>query len=84
MKPNEKLRQFWEALKAAEIKTLPDGTKLLTLSKSAFPGEKGKNVRQILVRQCYEELAEMMIKHFQEDGHVFILNGNPGKTFLTH
>lgn len=48
MKPNEELRQFWEALKLAEIEeieigTLEDGTKqiikILTLPASAFPGE---------------------------------------------
>ena len=90
MKPNKNLRQFWKALEAAEIEekaigTLEDGTKhiikILTLPSSAFPGETEESKRRLLVRQCYEELADMMLAHFQQGGWVFVLNGNPGKTF---
>lgn len=35
------------------------------------------------MRQCYEEMAEIMLDHFRQKGRVFVLNGNPGKTFLT-
>lgn len=65
---------------------MEDGTKqvikILTLSASAFPGEAKKSKRRLLVRQCYEELADIMLSHFQEKGRVFVLNGNPGKIFL--
>ena len=91
MKPNKNLRQFWKPLEAAEIEekaigTLEDGTKqiikILTLPSSALPRESGGNKGKLLVRQCYEDLADMMLAHFQQEGRVFVLNGNPGKTFL--
>ena len=89
MKPNEKLRQFWEALKAAKIEeiesTLENGTKqiikILTLPASAFPGESEESERKLLVRKCYEELADIMLDHFKHKGRVFVLNGSPGKNF---
>ena len=85
---NENLTKFWQALKAAKIEeieagTLEDGTKriikILTLSASKFPGEGQESRRRLLVRQCYEELADIMLDHFQQNGRVFILNGNPDK-----
>ena len=69
-----------------EAGTLEDGTKriikILTLSASAFPGESEESKRRLLVRQCYEELADIMLAHSQQKGRVFVLNGNPGKMFF--
>ena len=52
--------------------------KSLALQSSGFP----VGLKKILVRQCYVDLADMMLKHFEASGHVIILNGNPGKYCL--
>lgn len=78
--PDKKLQLFWEALATAVTEKLPDGSTILTLQSSAFPGEGG--MKKLLVRDCYVDLADMVLKHFEGGGHVFVLNGNPGEGFL--
>ena len=81
--PDQALQSFWQALLVAEIQCEPDGSNILTLQSSGFPGEDQVNQQKLLVRKCYEDLANMMTAHFADGGKVVILRGNPGKMLFS-
>ena len=63
------------------VGTSKDGAKeiikVLTLPSSPFLGVSEESERRLLVRQCYEELAEIILAHFRQDGRVFVLKRQP-------
>jgi len=70
------MQSFWQALSAAESQQVGDA-RFLTMTSSGFPGEDDTTKKALLVRTCYEDLADIVQKHFAASGKIFILSGNP-------
>jgi len=73
------LQNFWYELAAVEQLSKVGSAHFLQLANGAcFPLE-GNAVRgRLLVRQCYEELSQILQGYIAAGGHTFIIAGSPG------
>ena len=75
------MQRFWNQLAATETLSSFDSTLILDLgSNTHFPHEGSDVQGRLLVRQCYEDLSQMVHDRFAEQlqGLVFIIIGTPG------
>ena len=74
------MQNFWAQLAAVEQLSTAGSARLLQLGNNAphFPQEGIDVQDRLLVRQCYEELSQILQDYFAARGRSFIINGNPG------
>ncbi len=73
------LQKFFDQLAAVKELSTLDSAQFLQLGNNAcFPQERKSS---LLVRQCYLELSQILLKYLEAKGHTFIITGNPGIHF---
>ena len=83
MPANPALQLFWDKLAAIQQLTTAGSVRLLQLGGSAcFPLERGVVQGRLLVRQCYEDLFQLLESQFAHKQRCFIITGNPGEYYL--
>ena len=85
MPAGQRLHKFWYRLAAVEELSKAEPGQLLEIGNNAYiPLDVDTGQGRLIVRRCYNDLAQQLEHHFSCFGRSFIILGNPGKDTLFH
>ena len=78
------LQNFWCQLAAVEQLNQANSAQFLQLGNNAcFPLDEDEVRGRLIVRRCYDDLAQLLEHHFSCSGRSFIVTGNAGQDSLS-
>ena len=82
MPAGSKLHGFWCQLAAVKELSKVDSGQLLEIGDNAYsPLDVDAGQGRLIVRRCYNDLAQQLEHHFSRYGRSFIIAGNAGKGY---